>query len=112
MRMRWIAVLLFVVLSVGCEETSAPPPASVAVPAKVAAESQPLADAKQGFGYIPLNVQGQAADHVSEILQALQKFQTEHPGMHITSMDVDARQKSNKTGAYVFGIWVIFEKDK
>lgn len=56
--------------------------------------------------YMPLNIQGTPADHIDEILGALQTFEKNHPELEVVGWWVEKHQVAFRTSNYIYGLWV------
>ena len=56
--------------------------------------------------YIPFNLDGDASQHVSEILSVLAAFEKAHPDWEITNWKVEEQHHAYFTGEHLYGIWV------
>ena len=56
--------------------------------------------------YIPLNIKGTPANHIEEILGALQVFEKAHLEIEVTGWNVDKQGAAYAIPPYIYGLWV------
>jgi len=56
--------------------------------------------------YIAIKQHGDPADMVTEILNLLTRFESQHPELIVESWTIEKQQLAHTTSAFIFGLWV------
>ena len=56
--------------------------------------------------YIPFNIYGDPANHVDEILGALQAFELANPRLEVTGWHIEKQQDAWGAAPYIYGLWI------
>lgn len=106
-------------LTMGCERKTtyngvlkSPPNIGIQNPVKEIDPDFSVVKTVGNHSYIPLNIQAEnvgseiPSDHVVEILNVLDAFESAHPELEIIGWSIEKNQPAHGTPGVIFGLWV------
>lgn len=109
MKARKIMILLLVLFIIGgfasgCGQPN--PPGVLTETTSVKTINLELGTTIGNHTYLPVNIDGDPSEHVQEILQIVDAFESAHPEWEVTSWSIEGKHSGYSSGAYVYGIWI------